>query len=171
MDLFAQFALAVTDECMKDYGINLKTTDLGKYDVIWETSISAIQSFDEDVLDFARDVDYISTHGTSTPVSECKAMCTVFETSLNKLNVSASKSMTGHLLGAMGAIEAIACVKVIKTGIIPPTINADEMDPAIDKRLNVTPNKAVKKEVNVVLNNTFGFGDHIFVSLFKRYKA
>jgi 3-oxoacyl-[acyl-carrier-protein] synthase II len=120
------------------------------------------------------DVDYVSTHGTSTPVgdlSECKAICTVFENSLDKLHISATKSMTGHLLGAAGAIEAIACIKAIESGIIPPTINLNEIDPIIDKRLNVTPNKCVKKEVNVALNNTFGFGGHIFVSLFKRFKA
>ena len=120
------------------------------------------------------DVDYVSTHGTSTPVgdlSECKAVCTVFENSLDKLHISATKSMTGHLLGAAGSIEAIACIKAIETGIIPPTINLNDIDPNIDKRLNLTPNKSVKKEVNVALNNTFGFGGHIFVSLFKRYKA
>jgi 3-oxoacyl-[acyl-carrier-protein] synthase II len=120
------------------------------------------------------DVDYISTHGTSTPVgdiSECRAMVTVFENSLDKVNISATKSMTGHLLGAAGAIEAIACVKAIETGIVPPTINLVERDPAIDSRLNFTPNKAVKKDVNVALNNTFGFGGHIFVSLYKKYIA
>lgn len=120
------------------------------------------------------DVDYVCTHGTSTPIgdlSECKAICSVFEDSLDKLNISAPKSMTGHLLGAAGVVEAIACVKAIENGIIPPTINVNEIDPAIDKRLNVTPNKAVAKEVNVAINNTFGFGGHIFVSLFKKYKA
>jgi 3-oxoacyl-[acyl-carrier-protein] synthase II len=120
------------------------------------------------------DVDYVSTHGTSTPVgdiSECRAMVTVFENSLDKLNISATKSMTGHLLGAAGAIEAIACVKAIETGIIPPTINISERDSAIDSRLNFTANKAVKKEVKVALNNTFGFGGHIFVSLYKKYIA
>lgn len=120
------------------------------------------------------DVDYVSTHGTSTPIgdlSECKAICSVFEDSLDKLNVSATKSMTGHLLGAAGVVEAIACIKAIETGIIPPTINVNEIDPAIDKRLNITPNVAVKKEVNVAINNTFGFGGHIFVSLFEKYKA
>jgi 3-oxoacyl-[acyl-carrier-protein] synthase II len=120
------------------------------------------------------DVDYVNTHGTSTPVgdlSECKAVCTVFANSLDKLNISATKSMTGHLLGAAGAVEAIACIKAMETGIIPPTINVNEIDPAIDKRLNVTPNKCMKKEVNVTLNNTFGFGGHIFVSMYKKYKA
>jgi len=120
------------------------------------------------------DVDYVSTHGTSTPVgdlSECKAICNVFEKSLDKLHISATKSMTGHLLGAASAIEAIACINAITTGIIPPTINLREIDPAIDKRLNLTPNKAIHKTVNVALNNTFGFGGHIFVSLFKKFEA
>jgi len=74
-------------------------------------------------------------------------------------------------LGAAGAIEAIACINAITTGIIPPTINLREIDPAIDKRLNLTPNKAIHKTVNVALNNTFGFGGHIFVSLFKKFEA
>ncbi|MFA9388259.1 MAG: beta-ketoacyl-ACP synthase II [Prolixibacteraceae bacterium] len=119
------------------------------------------------------DVDYVSTHGTATPIgdlSECKAIVTVFENSLDKLHISATKSMTGHLLGAAGAIEAIACIKSINTGIVPPTSNLNEIDPAIDKRINLTPNVAVTKTVNVALNNTFGFGGHIFVSLFKKYK-
>jgi 3-oxoacyl-[acyl-carrier-protein] synthase II len=119
------------------------------------------------------DVDYVNTHGTSTPVgdlSECKAMVTVFEKSLDKLHISATKSMTGHLLGAAGAAEAIACVMAIKEGMVPPTINLNEVDPSIDTRLNLTPNKAVKKEVNVVVNNTFGFGGHIFVTVFKKFK-
>jgi 3-oxoacyl-[acyl-carrier-protein] synthase II len=120
------------------------------------------------------DVDYVNTHGTSTPVgdlSECKAMVSVFANSLDKLHISATKSMTGHLLGAAGAAEAIACVKAIQDGIVPPTINLNERDPQIDSRLNLTPNKAVKKDVNVVVNNTFGFGGHIFVSLYKKYKG
>ncbi len=118
------------------------------------------------------DIDYISAHGTSTPVgdlSECKAICNVFSDNLKNLHVSANKSMIGHLLGAAGAVEAVACVMAIKDGIIPPTMNLNEVDPAIDNALNLTPNKAVKKEVNTVLNNTFGFGGHIFTSLFKRF--
>lgn len=118
------------------------------------------------------DVDYVSTHGTSTPVgdlSECKAICSVFGKSLDKLHISSTKSMTGHLLGAAGAIEAIACIKAINTGIIPPTINLNEIDPLINKDLNLTPNNCVKKEVNIAMNNTFGFGGHIFVSLFKKF--
>lgn len=119
-----------------------------------------------------KDIDYISTHGTSTPVgdlSECKAIARVFEKSLSSLHVSATKSMTGHLLGAAGAIEAIACILAIKHSIVPPTINLNEVDPEIDSRINLTPNVAVKKEVKVALNNTFGFGGHIFVSLFQKF--
>lgn len=122
----------------------------------------------------SQDVDYVCTHGTSTPIgdiSECNAICTVFEDSLDRLNISATKSMTGHLLGAAGVIEAIVCIKAIEKGTIPPTINLKDIDPAIDSRLNLTPNVAVKKVVNVALNNTFGFGGHIFVSLFKKYTS
>jgi 3-oxoacyl-[acyl-carrier-protein] synthase II len=120
------------------------------------------------------DVDYINAHATSTPIgdpSECIAICKVFEKSLDKLHVSGTKSMTGHLLGAAGAVEGIASVLSIYNGIVPPTINIEEIDPVINPALNLTPNKAVKKDVNVVLNNTFGFGGHIVVSLFKKYKG
>jgi 3-oxoacyl-[acyl-carrier-protein] synthase II len=118
------------------------------------------------------DVDFISAHGTATPVgdiSECKAIANVFGDSLSKLHVSANKSMIGHLLGAAGAVEAVACVLAIRDNIIPPTINLNEPDPAIDNRINLTPGVAIKKEVKVALNNTFGFGGHIFVSLFQKY--
>ncbi|HEX3009342.1 MAG TPA: beta-ketoacyl-ACP synthase II [Bacteroidales bacterium] len=120
------------------------------------------------------DVDYINAHATSTPIgdpSECIAICKVFEKSLGKLHVSGTKSMTGHLLGAAGAVEGIASVLSIYNGIVPPTINIEEIDPVINPALNLTPNKAVKKDLNVVLNNTFGFGGHIVVSLFKKYKG
>ncbi|MCU4164352.1 MULTISPECIES: beta-ketoacyl-ACP synthase II [Marinilabiliaceae] len=118
------------------------------------------------------DIDYISAHGTSTPVgdlSECKAICNVFSNNLESLHVSANKSMIGHLLGAAGAVEAVACVMAIKEGVVPPTMNLNETDPDIDNALNLTPNKAVNKEINTALNNTFGFGGHIFTSLFKRF--
>ncbi len=130
----------------------------------------------QDALDEAKlspgDVDFISAHGTATPagdISECKAIANVFSGSLVRLHVSANKSMIGHLLGAAGAVEAVACVLVIRDNIIPPTINLNEQDPAIDNRINLCPLSAVKKEVNVTLNNTFGFGGHIFVSLFQKY--
>jgi len=122
----------------------------------------------------AEDVTYINAHATSTPVgdiSECKAIVKVFGTSINKLHISGTKSMTGHLLGAAGAIESIACVKAIEKGIIPPTINLNEVDPEINKQLDFTPLKACEMEVLVAMNNTFGFGGHTISTVFKKYKA
>lgn len=121
----------------------------------------------------ANDVSYINAHATATPVgdiSECKAIEHVFKGSLDKIHISATKSMTGHLLGAAGAIESVACIKAIENGIIPPTINLKELDPEINTQLNLTPNKAVEKDVTVALNNTFGFGGHTSTSIFKKYK-
>jgi 3-oxoacyl-[acyl-carrier-protein] synthase II len=109
------------------------------------------------------DVDYINTHGTSTPlgdVAELKAIINVFGEHAYKLNISSSKSMTGHLLGAAGAIEAMAAILAVKNGIIPPTINHKTPDPAIDPKLNLTLNKMQKRNVNVAISNTFGFGGH-----------
>ena len=109
------------------------------------------------------DVDYINVHGTSTPVGdipEAKAIVNVFGEHAYKLNISATKSMTGHLLGAAGAVETIACILAMKNGIIPPTINHFEDDPEIDNKLNFTFNKAQKRPVKVALSNTFGFGGH-----------
>ncbi|NJO68349.1 MAG: beta-ketoacyl-ACP synthase II [Bacteroidetes bacterium] len=119
------------------------------------------------------DVDYVNAHATSTPIgdpSECFAIGQVFEGNLDKLHISGTKSMTGHLLGAAGAVEGIATVLSICNDIVPPTINIEEVDPVISKALNLTPNKAVRKEVNVAINNTFGFGGHIVVSLFKKFR-
>ena len=119
------------------------------------------------------DVSYINAHATSTPagdVSECKAISKVFNQSLAKIKISATKSMTGHLLGAAGAIEAIACIKSIEQNTIPPTINLNETDPEIDPQLDLTPNKAIKKEILVALNNTFGFGGHTVTTVFKKYQ-
>ncbi|MEG1573617.1 MAG: beta-ketoacyl-ACP synthase II [Bacteroidales bacterium] len=111
------------------------------------------------------EVDYINVHGTSTPVgdiSEVKAIKKIFGEHANKLNISSTKSMTGHLLGAAGALEALVCVKSVQEDIIPPTINHEEedKDPEIDYSLNYTFNKAQKRVVNVALSNTFGFGGH-----------
>ena len=111
------------------------------------------------------DIDYINVHGTSTPVgdiSEVKAIKEVFGEHAKKLNISSTKSMTGHLLGATGALEAAACILAIKEGIVPPTINFAEgdEDPEIDYTLNYTFNKAQKREINAALSNTFGFGGH-----------
>ena len=115
------------------------------------------------------EVDYINVHGTSTPVgdiSEAKAIKEVFGQHAYELNISSTKSMTGHLLGAAGAVESIASILAIKNGIVPPTINHEEgdNDENIDYDLNFTFNKAQKREVNVALSNTFGFGGHNGVS-------
>ncbi len=111
------------------------------------------------------EVDYINVHGTSTPVgdiSEAKAIKQVFGEHAYKLNISSTKSMTGHLLGAAGAAEALICVKAVENDIVPPTINFTEgdEDPEIDYKLNFTFNKAQKRTINVALSNTFGFGGH-----------
>ena len=120
------------------------------------------------------DIDYINTHGTSTPVGdigEVKAIKQVFGEHAYKLNISSTKSLTGHLLGAAGAMEAIFSIKAITDGIIPPTINHEEgdNDPEIDYNLNFTFNKAQKREVNAVLSNTFGFGGHNACVILKKY--
>ncbi len=117
------------------------------------------------------EVDYINTHGTSTPlgdVGEIKAIQKVFGEHAYKLNISSTKSMTGHLLGAAGGIEAIACLLAIKEGIVPPTINHFTDDPELDPRLNLTFHKAQKREVNIALSNTFGFGGHNCSILLKK---
>lgn len=109
------------------------------------------------------DVHYVNTHGTSTPLGdsgEVKAIQAVFGESAYNMNISSTKSMTGHLLGAAGAIEAIACLMSIEKGIVPPTINHFTDDPEIDPKLNLTFNKAQEREVNVAMSNTFGFGGH-----------
>ena len=88
-----------------------------------------------------------------------------------KLNISATKSMTGHLLGAAGSVEALACIHAMQSGIVPPTINFKEEDPEIDYKLNLTLNKAQEREVNVAMNNTFGFGGHNSCVVFKKVKS
>ncbi len=120
-----------------------------------------------------QDVDHLNAHATSTPLGdpcECKAIVRIFENSLDKLNVSATKSMVGHLLGAAGAVEAITSILSINHNIVPPTINLKELDENISSKLNFTVDKAVEKEVKVAMNNTFGFGGHIAVSLFKQFE-
>jgi len=116
------------------------------------------------------EVDYINVHGTATPrgdIAETKAIKHVFGEHAFKLNISSTKSMTGHLLGAAGAIESIACILAIKNGIVPPTINHFEDDPEIDNALNFTFGKAQEREVKVALSNTFGFGGHNASVVFK----
>ena len=117
------------------------------------------------------DVDYINVHGTSTPlgdISETKAIVTLFGEHAYKLNISSTKSMTGHLLGAAGAVESIAAVLAVHHDIIPPTINFKVPDPDIDQKLNITPNKAQVRKVNIALSNTFGFGGHNASVVFKK---
>lgn len=117
-------------------------------------------------------VTYINAHATSTPVgdiSECRAIEKVFGSFADKIMISATKSMTGHLLGAAGAVESIACVKSVLHNLIPPTINLTEVDPEINPNLNFTIGEACKKEVNVAINNTFGFGGHTSTTVFKKY--
>ena len=120
------------------------------------------------------DIDYINVHGTSTPVgdiSEAKAIKEVFGDAAYKLNISSTKSMTGHLLGAAGAVEAMASVLAVQNDIVPPTINHDEddKDEEIDYNLNFTFNKAQKRTVRAAMSNTFGFGGHNACVIFKKY--
>ncbi|MFK7950630.1 MAG: beta-ketoacyl-ACP synthase II [Saprospiraceae bacterium] len=119
------------------------------------------------------DIDYINVHGTSTPlgdVAELKGILKAFGDAAYDLNISSTKSMTGHLLGAAGAVEAIASIMAIKHGIIPPTINHETPDPDIDERLNLTLNKAQERDVRYALSNTFGFGGHNSSVVFKRFE-
>jgi 3-oxoacyl-[acyl-carrier-protein] synthase II len=119
------------------------------------------------------DIDYINVHGTSTPlgdIAETKAILKVFGEDAYKLNISSTKSMTGHLLGAAGSVEAIACIMAVKDGIVPPTINHFTDDPELDSRLNFTFNKAQKRVVNAALSNTFGFGGHNASVIFRKFE-
>ena len=119
-------------------------------------------------------VDYVNVHGTSTPlgdVAEVKAIQHVFGEHAYNLNISSTKSMTGHLLGAAGAIEAIACILAVKNDIVPPTINHFTDDPEIDNKLNFTFNKAQERVVNIAISNTFGFGGHNTSVIVKKFKA
>ncbi|MDA3613416.1 beta-ketoacyl-ACP synthase II [Polluticaenibacter yanchengensis] len=120
------------------------------------------------------DIDYINTHGTSTPLgdgAEIKAIQDVFKDHAYKLNISSTKSMTGHCLGAAGAIELIACIKAIENDTVPPTINHFTDDPELDAQLNFTFNQAQKRTVNAALSNTFGFGGHNACVIAKKYKG
>jgi len=119
-------------------------------------------------------VDYVNVHGTSTPlgdIAETKAILQVFGEHAYNLNISSTKSMTGHLLGAAGAIEAIACILAVKNDIVPPTINHFTDDPEIDNKLNFTFNKAQKRTVDVALSNTFGFGGHNTSVIVRKFKG
>ncbi len=129
----------------------------------------------EDAGMTASDIDYVNVHGTSTPlgdVAELKAVKKVFGDHAYNMNISSTKSMTGHLLGAAGAVEAMACILAVKNDIVPPTINHEEgdIDENIDYKLNLTFNKAQKREVKAALSNTFGFGGHNTSVIFKKHK-
>lgn len=128
----------------------------------------------EDANIEASDVDYVNVHGTSTPlgdVAEVKAIQEIFGDHAYNLNISSTKSMTGHLLGAAGAIEAIACVMAVKNDIVPPTINHFTDDPELDNNLNFTFNEAQKRTVNIALSNTFGFGGHNTSVVVKKFNG
>ena len=117
-------------------------------------------------------VDYINAHATSTPdgdVNELKAIQTVFGDHVRKMNVSATKSMTGHLLGAAGAVEGIACVNALQHDLVPPTINLNQLDSGIPEGFNLTLGKAVQRKVNIAMSNTFGFGGHNAIVLFEKF--
>ncbi|MDD3108227.1 MAG: beta-ketoacyl-ACP synthase II, partial [Alistipes sp.] len=119
----------------------------------------------------AEDIDYVNTHGTSTPVgdiAEINGLIATFGEHVYKMNISSTKSMTGHLLGAAGAIEALACIMTLTRGIVPPTINNQTLDPKIDAKLNLTLNVAQKRDVKCALSNTFGFGGHNSSVIFKK---
>ncbi len=118
-----------------------------------------------------KDVDYLNTHGTSTPLgdlAEISAVQSLFGEHAYEMNISSTKSMTGHLLGATAAVEALACVFAIDKGVVPPTINVEELDPQIDSKLNLTLGKAQKRDVKVAMSNTFGFGGHNSTMIFRK---
>jgi len=134
------------------------------------TMLAALEDAEID----ATEIDYINVHGTSTPLgdaAEIKAIQTVFGDHAYNLNISSTKSMTGHLLGAAGAIEAIACVLAVQNDIVPPTINHFTDDPELDNKLNLTFNLAQKRVVNIALSNTFGFGGHNTSVIVKKYQS
>ncbi len=118
------------------------------------------------------DIDYVNVHGTSTPAGdlpELKAVAEVLGEHVYDVNISSTKSMTGHLLGAAGAVEALACVFALTHGVVPPTINCENLDPAIDAKLNLTLNTAQKRDVKCALSNTFGFGGHNATVIFRKF--
>lgn len=135
--------------------------------------INVIHAVLEDAHMQPKDIDYINVHGTSTPIgdiAELTAIEKVFGEDAYDLNISSTKSMTGHLLGAAGAIEAVASILAMKNSIVPPTINHTTADPDIDPKLNLTLNKAQERNIDAVLSNTFGFGGHNASVIFKKYQ-
>jgi len=133
-------------------------------------SMAMKQALDDSGMN-AEEVDYLNTHATSTPVgdlSETKAITNVFSKDPKNLHINATKSMTGHLLGAAGAIEAIVCLKAINEGVIPPTINTEDVDEEIPSDLNIVFNEALEKKIDIAMSNTFGFGGHNGIVIFKK---
>jgi 3-oxoacyl-[acyl-carrier-protein] synthase II len=136
-----------------------------------EGAVLAMKAALEDAQLQPADVDYINAHATSTPagdISEIKAITRLFGSHLSKLSISATKSMTGHLLGAAGAIEAMICVKAIQDGVIPPTINTAEVDPEVPTGADLTLGKERVRSVRVAMSNTFGFGGHNAIVVFRK---
>jgi 3-oxoacyl-[acyl-carrier-protein] synthase II len=137
-----------------------------------ESVVEVMQEALQDANTTLEEIDYINVHGTSTPlgdIAEVKAIQQLFGEHAYQLNISATKSMTGHLMGAAGIVEAIASVMAIQDNMVPPTINHITDDPAFDAKLNFTFNKAQARKVNAVLSNNFGFGGHNASIIFKRF--
>lgn len=137
-------------------------------------AILAMEMAMEDAQIKPAEIDYINLHATSTPVgdiSELNAISRMFKDDLSKLHVSATKSMTGHLLGAAGAVEAIAAVKAVQENVVPPTINTTNVDPEMPQGINLTLGKKVEKKITYAMSNTFGFGGHNAIALFKKWEG
>jgi 3-oxoacyl-[acyl-carrier-protein] synthase II len=120
------------------------------------------------------DIDYINPHSTSTDlgdIAETNAIKNAMGSAIYNINMSATKSMTGHMISAAGAVESIICVKTITEGKIPPTINFNEFDPQIDPNIKITPNKMIEADVNIALNINYGFGGHNSAVIFKKYQG
>ncbi|MCM1150673.1 MAG: beta-ketoacyl-ACP synthase II [Alistipes sp.] len=137
--------------------------------------VGAMKSMRDAIADAGikpEDIDYVNVHGTSTPlgdIAELKAVKGVLGDHVYDANISSTKSMTGHLLGATGAVEALACIMAITKGIVPPTINCENLDPEIDSKLNLTLDKPQHREVKCALSNTFGFGGHNATVIFRKF--
>ena len=155
---------------LKGYGSSSDAHHLTEPNPTGETAAQAISNALSISNIKPSDIDYLNAHGTSTPLNdsqETKAIKLSLGDSAKSINISSTKSMTGHLLGAGGALEAAFCVKAIQSSTIPPTINLEEPDPSCD--LNYTPRKSISKEVNISMSNSFGFGGHNSVLIFAKY--
>ena len=138
------------------------------------SNLESLQNCINDAKINPSDIDLVNMHGTSTPlgdVAESNALNKVFKDHLYSMNINSTKSMTGHLLGAAGAVEAIASILAINNNIVPPTINFSEPDENIDEKINFTFNKSQNREVNYAMSNTFGFGGHNACLVFSSYDS